>query len=97
MQVNQFLRRIKLILGNDYIFKNNKTLYYAIIKKDKKNLTKIKNKEKRKKFIEYYKILHKNYNNKISDEDNQKLIKLLPFILISPADHKKNLQYLKIY
>uniref|UniRef100_A0A6C0J5S3 Glycosyltransferase 2-like domain-containing protein n=1 Tax=viral metagenome TaxID=1070528 RepID=A0A6C0J5S3_9ZZZZ len=92
----EFLDRIKIIYGNNGIYKINKILYYAIIKKNKKNLTIIHNSNTRKKFRRYYQNLHKNYNTNITQNVNNNIKKDLTEILISEDDHNKNLDILKI-
>ena len=44
----------------------------------------------------YFNILHANYNFKITESLNNKLLNLLPIIKITLTDHNNNLKLLKI-
>lgn len=92
----EFGERIKLIYGKGSIFFNNKVLYVSIHKKNRDNLTIKYSKETRKKFIEYYTILHNNYNKKIDYKTEGDLKNIIKEIDINEDDHKKNLIFLKI-
>tara|TARA_Y100000991_G_scaffold213160_1_gene198399 strand:+ start:931 stop:1833 length:903 start_codon:yes stop_codon:yes gene_type:complete len=92
----EFGERIKLIYGKESIFFNNKVLYVSIHKKNRDNLTIKYSKETRKKFIEYYKILHNNYNKKIDDAIQKQLRDIAKTFSLDDIDNQKNLSILRI-
>lgn len=87
----ELMDRINMIYGKDYLYRNDKVLYHSLLKKNRENLIVTTNPMDRKKFVEYYKILHSNYNKEISKEDNDKLELLRKQIDMSDEDNNNNL------